>query len=117
MKPAFTFHFKASYASSLERQIREALAIENEACDNILNGKGEWGINLIPRPSYGDARNVLNRKGNVPLNSQTPQGASREPARAPKKAQQPPPLVSFESQYTARRKRRRIEMQDERIKL
>ena len=37
--------------SATERQIKEGLAIERESreVDNLLNGKGEWGINIVPR--------------------------------------------------------------------
>ena len=51
-EPHFTFHFVASYQSSLERQIRESLAIENINCDIPMNLKGEWGGNNIPRATY-----------------------------------------------------------------
>ena len=39
------------FPNSTERQIEEGLAIERESreVDNLLNGKGEWGINIVPR--------------------------------------------------------------------
>ena len=35
----------------MERQIKEGLAIEAEKykCQNLLNSKGEWGMNILPR--------------------------------------------------------------------
>ena len=53
----FTFHYISSYMTSLERQIRESLEIDSYKCDNILNGKGEWGCNLVPRASYSENSN------------------------------------------------------------
>ena len=37
--------------SAMERQIKEGLAIERESkkVDILMNGKGEWGINVVPR--------------------------------------------------------------------
>ena len=42
-EPMYTFHYRASYMTSCERQIREAILIEEIECNQILNGKGEWG--------------------------------------------------------------------------
>ena len=47
--PMFTFHWVAGYGTSIERQIRESLLIDTYKCNNIVNGKGEWGANLVPR--------------------------------------------------------------------
>ena len=52
--PLFTFHYEATYATSLERQIRESLVIESSECDIPLNGKGEWGTNIVPRANFED---------------------------------------------------------------
>ena len=52
----YTFHLMGSYTTSIERQIRESLAIENEICDNILNGKGEWVVNIVPRANFEPAQ-------------------------------------------------------------
>ena len=59
--PLFTFHLIGNYKTSIERQIRESLAIENTKCDNILNGKGEWGMNIVPRAIFEPAKDVLNQ--------------------------------------------------------
>ena len=47
--PKYSFHLLGRNKTALDRQINEALAIEKTKCDTIHNGKGEWGINLIPR--------------------------------------------------------------------
>ena len=46
--PDFKFEIKQKCTSSLQRQIMEAIHIWNEPCDLLLNGKGEWGLNIIP---------------------------------------------------------------------
>lgn len=47
--PEFKFTMTGRHKNSLARQITEALQIENETCDNLVNGKEEWGRNMIPR--------------------------------------------------------------------
>ena len=46
---SFSFHLISRHRTALERQIWESLYIENEECDDLLNGKGEWGLNILPR--------------------------------------------------------------------
>ena len=66
-----------SYMTSIERQIRESLYIEHTDCDIIMNGKGEWGANLVPRanfnpenPTFGNNINSrLNRISNMATNN------------------------------------------------
>ena len=53
--PAYTFHYHSSHMSSTERQIKESIKIEDYECDFILNSKGEWGTNLVPRPRFDEA--------------------------------------------------------------
>ena len=48
-KPEFQFKVLKSYRSSLDRQISEAIIIDNEPPQNLLNSKSEWGSNRIPR--------------------------------------------------------------------
>ena len=47
--PSFSFHLISKHRTALERQIWESLYIEHEECDELLNGKGEWGLNILPR--------------------------------------------------------------------
>ena len=51
-EPLFTFHFVESYMSSLQRQIMEGIYIEESECQIPLNGKGEWGCNIVPRANF-----------------------------------------------------------------
>ena len=48
-KPEFQFKVVKSYRSSLDRQISEAILIDNEPPQHLLNSKSEWGSNRIPR--------------------------------------------------------------------
>ena len=61
-KPVFTYEVISSYKSSLARQLREALLIEREECTTIMNTKGEWGINLVPRLVTEDNSSFLKQK-------------------------------------------------------
>ena len=63
-EPLFTFHHMGTFMSSIERQIRESITIENFTCDNILNGKGEWGENLVPQASFGTSETKQSMKLN-----------------------------------------------------
>ena len=49
--PEYSYHLLGKHRSAVERQIKEGLAIEKESreADNLLNGKGEWGLNVVPR--------------------------------------------------------------------
>ena len=47
--PDYKYQLISSHRTATERQIWESLYIENEKCDILLNGKGEWGLNVLPR--------------------------------------------------------------------
>ena len=38
-----------TFKSAIQRQITEAILIENQDQTTIINGKGEWGTNKVPR--------------------------------------------------------------------
>ena len=48
-EPDFQFKVVRSFQSSLERQIREAIAIDEEHPEAKLNSKAAWVLNSIPR--------------------------------------------------------------------
>ena len=52
LEPNYSFRFMKQHKTSLERQISEGLLIESTEADFILNSKGEWGCNSIPRGNY-----------------------------------------------------------------
>ena len=47
--PKYQFQVLKKCKTSLERQIWEAIFIENENCEVTMNSKAEWGRNKIPR--------------------------------------------------------------------
>ena len=49
MEPRFQFKADRSWKSALERQLGEALLIDNTPQEHLMNGKSEWGLNPIPR--------------------------------------------------------------------
>ena len=48
-QPEYSFEVLRSFRSSLERQIFEAITIDEASPDVRLNSKAEWGGNRIPR--------------------------------------------------------------------
>ena len=98
--PSFKFEVLEKCRSSLQRQIMEAIHIQNTDCDLLLNSRGEWGINIIPqlKPTEDGQLADQNLRG--------------EPKRKtpPNPAEGKPQLHSeFDAQYTQRRKVRRLE--------
>ena len=41
------------------------MKIEEADCHNILNGKGEWGTNLVPRPFFSNTSNISGNSNNI----------------------------------------------------
>ena len=103
--PMHTFHQVGQYQSSLERQIQESILIDTFGCDNILNGKGEWGANLVPRPLFEDENQTrLNRNRNKPELEPKPDSGS-----GPKNPMPTSRLENlFQEQLSQRRKKRRL---------
>ena len=105
--PKFSVKRLGTYLSGLERQIREALAIQAGEYDNLLNSKSEWAMNAIPRQRvvYKDvlweqdpAKEENGARNRPPDDNDPPDESKRmlEPSE-------------FENQYTQRKKRRRIQ--------
>ena len=55
-EPKFTIKVLGRYKTAAERQVREALLINNNRFDYLLNSKAEYGSNAVARQivSYGD---------------------------------------------------------------
>ena len=110
LEPRFTLHQMGQYQTSLEHKIRESIAIETFECNTILNGRGEWGANLVPRARFQDdlvAQNQnparLNRTRNKPdETSPNPENQNHE-------QDQNLNLNALENQLKQRRKRRKVE--------
>ena len=47
--PSFKFEVLWSYLTAIQRQLHEGLAIEAEDPQTLINGRGEYGTNRIPR--------------------------------------------------------------------
>ena len=108
-EPLFTFHFVSSFMSSIERRIKEGLAIERMDYDIVMNNKGEWGTNVIPRPTFEgnnvainatQAGNTATSFGNTAVRKHNPQNAETQEG-------------TFEGQFHQRKKKRRRETKAE----
>ena len=47
--PSYKFEALESHTTAIQRQLTEALNIESEDPDCLINGRGEYGNNWIPR--------------------------------------------------------------------
>ena len=111
--PNFTFKAATICKTSLERQIMEALEIEDSNTQIVLNQKGEWGSNLPPTIAtvvHGEIVGTTNvgskfkrGRGRPPeANSVDQNGNSDEDEKDP-----------FFEQFRQRKKRRLLEENDE----
>ena len=98
--PNYSYEVVAQFRSSLQRQLMEALLIEREKCDTILNGKGEWGINLVPRLTVEDESEFKRVKV-----------LNRTDKRDRAKTDETETETDFNSQLSQRRKRKKLESQ------
>ena len=48
-EPNFKFLAVKSFKSAMQRQIYEAIMIEEAPNSSLMNGKAEWGQNRVPR--------------------------------------------------------------------
>ena len=60
----FIFHYMNSYITSIERQIQESIKIEFTDCDNIINGNGEFMVNIVSYPHFEAQDDKYNSKIN-----------------------------------------------------
>ena len=98
--PEYKFELKMRCRTSLQRQIMEAIFINSEPCDLILNGRGEWGINIIPRLAPTENGELVN--------PQIEPGPKRK--TSPNTTDGKPQLLSeFDSQFSMRKKRAKID--------
>ena len=47
--PNFSFKLDRSWKTSLQRQVWEAIKIEESPLNELMNSRSEWGSNSIPR--------------------------------------------------------------------
>ena len=48
-QPEFSFKMDRSWKTSLQRQIHEAIRIEETDPSDLMNSRSEWGANCVPR--------------------------------------------------------------------
>ena len=93
--PKFKLGVVTTCRTSLERQIKEAIHINNSDLDILMNSKGEWGINIIPQLKPTEDGDLVQPKttnnSHIQLINKTVQEES---------------LSEFEMQHKQRRKRR-----------
>ena len=84
---SFTFKLDRSWKTSLQRQIREGLKIQQTDCDLLMNSRSEWGNNGIPRVVVQDTRHQTNVATGLPTrhtpdtNNSHPCEPNPEPSR------------------------------------
>ena len=105
--PAFKFETTGSHQTAISRQLTEALNIEEarEGCDKILNGKGEYGGNKVPRlkitveDTIVDPQDAaINVYHTVHSSAKRTQNHSVQPTDS-----------HFDTQFCQRKKRRKLE--------
>ena len=111
--PKYVVKVISSHKSATERQIAEAIAIENENYDNLLNSKSEWGQNSIPRQKTVVADYVQGQN----KQEASPQTAnldvsSQKPSQRPKRSADDD--STFLGQFSQRKKRQRLENEKKR---
>ena len=78
----------------------EAIHIRREPCDILMNGKGEWGLNIIPQLTPTQDGEIVDF---------TEQRERSNRLRTdPKDTQVTPECDDFSQQYTQRKKRQRM---------
>ena len=101
--PDFQFRLLGRHNTSLERQLKEALLIENENPNTVMNKKGEWGINLVPRLALEDQGEPLSRKRQQEERDGDTEGRNPAQRNDDDKEKDNP----FEEQYKQRKRRRK----------
>ena len=109
--PKFTVKVESTHLSATERQVAEAIAIEDSQYDNLLNSKAEWGLNSIPRQrTVVDSDIIISGQNGPKVNSQKEEG---QIMNAPKVAIT---NSSFETQYSQRKRMLRLDNKEKREK-
>ena len=78
----------------------EAIHIRREPCDILMNGKGEWGLNIIPQQAPTPDGDIVDFTEQRERNSRLRANFG--------KTQETPEGDEFDQQYTHRRKRQRL---------
>ena len=120
--PKFTVKILSSHKSATERQISEAIAIEESDYDNLLNSKSEWGMNAIPRQKTVVDDQVQGRNKPPETANASTANSQNQVQRAKRSQENDPPdpgstsNSTFSAQLSQRRKRARLEMKEIRLR-
>ena len=122
-EPSFIFKLDRGHRSTIGRQISEALLIQTEPRDKILNTKSEWGFNFLPQqitttrdentdtsvPSRDNSKQIGQDPSKVQLKVQMGNEANQS-ASPSKPIQRPEPSLEeqFNDQFQQRKKRTRL---------
>ena len=103
--PEYSFEVIKKHRTSLERQLNEALTIDQEDCDLLLNAKGEWGFNLIPKLETEDLSRF--RKAKINENNQAKRNSQGHTINST--GASPHESSTFQGQYRMRKRLRLTE--------
>ena len=109
--PSYKFEALESHKTAIQRQLTEALNIESENPDCIINGRGEYGNNRIPRLKLTIENEIYNANPSHPQIA-PPAGASSSLAEQPpdhSSNAQCTPSDSFSQQFSQRKRKAKQE--------
>ena len=106
--PEYTYKVSRVCQTSLERQMWEAMEIQDSDTQIVMNQKGEWGSNLPPSQVTTVGGEIWDQSGD--------KGKKRSGGRPPEPLEQPPDehqqsmtVNQFQGQYRQRKKRKLAE--------
>ena len=103
--PNYEFKLESTHKSAIHRQITEAIRIDSEPEENLMNGKAEWGHNRVPRLKLPEDQVPQQQ----PLGSPQDDDAQTEHVRGKRRPERQQESDNFSMQYTQRAKRIRHE--------
>ena len=100
--PSFNYKLVSSHKSAIARQITEAILIDIEPNENLMNGRGEFGQNHVPRMVLPEQ--VIHVPPKLPTHLDQQQSAKRkEPVQFTNFHNS-----AFDEQFSMRKKRARF---------
>ena len=105
--PKYSYKLLGTFKSAIHRQITEAIMIDSQDQTTIINGKGEWGTNKVPRYKLTLEDEIL-RTTDDPI----PATKCHEPG---KRKDELVYTCDFSTQYSQRIKRIRLAKKDSKL--
>ena len=103
--PSYEYKVESTHKSAIHRQIPEAIKIDLEPEENLMNGKAEWGHNKVPRLKLPPEDLVAQQTPDLV----TDQDAQPDRAKGKRRQCDNQESNHFNMQYTQRAKRTRME--------